>query len=139
MARWVVDGAAPLPQTFFVGAVEDAAVTGHLSLKVQPITLGDGRTPVMGADGVALHEGFVQTFAVDEARRRHGLGRALQQAGLALAAELGCYQMRSWSSADRAANYALKIGLHFAIQPGTHTLPDGTEIYGVFFVQTVEG
>lgn len=137
MARWVVDGESPLPGTHFLGMVDGPPVTGHLCLKVQPLTLGDGATPVMGPGGAGLTEAFVQTFAVDETHRRQGIGRALQTAGLSLAADLGCYQVRSWSSADRAANYALKIGLNFAIQPGTHTLPDGTEIYGVFFVQTV--
>ena len=47
----------------------------------------------------------MQTFAVEPDFRRQGHGRALQLAALDMSARLGCYQMRSWSTVDKQANY----------------------------------
>ncbi len=144
MLRWVVDERGLLRERLhLLGAVEAGQIVGHLSLKRQPIlvpaTIGSGgvETPVAGPDGAPLEELFVYTFAVDEGFRRRGIGRALQLAGLELARELGCYQVRSWSSLDKTANYALKIGLGFGIHPAVYTTESGLAVSGVYFVKTV--
>lgn len=83
-----------------------------------------------------LWESFVQTFQVEEASRRQGLGTALEQAAIALSRELGCYQMPSWSSFDKVANYAVKFQLGFAFCPGTFIVPrTGKQIPGGWFVK----
>jgi len=144
MLVWLIDERGLLREGLHIlGAVEDGQVVGHLALKRQPIvvpaTAGSGgvETPVVGPDGAPLEELFVYTFAVDQGCRRRGIGRALQIAGLELARDLGCYQVRSWSSLDKPANYALKIGLGFAIHPAVYTTGDGLAISGVYFVKTV--
>jgi GNAT superfamily N-acetyltransferase len=94
-------------------------------------------TPLTALDGRPLRELFVQTFAVDDAFRRQGCGRALQVAALELARTLGCYQMRSWSSLDKTANYALKLSLGFTAHPAIYEATGGQKISGVYFMKTV--
>jgi GNAT superfamily N-acetyltransferase len=144
MERWVIGkDDRPLADLFFLGVAAMGQVIGHITLKVQPITLPatewSDNQPVYLADtdGDRLHETFVQTFAVDEAHRRQGHGRALQLAALALTRNLGCYQMRSWSSADKTANYALKLSLGFAVHPSVMVARPRQRISGVYFVKTV--
>lgn len=140
MARWVVtpEGAA-LPGIHYLGIARDEDVIGHLTLIVQPLatpgTPGSASALLSAPDGVPLTEAFVQTFAVEPDYRRQGHGRALQEAALALAGRLGCYQMRSWSSLDKTANYALKIRLGFATCPAIYTTSSGQSIPGVYFVK----
>lgn len=144
MTKWVTDKQGqPLPRMSFLGAVVDDDVVGHVTLRLQAIVCpatawskGE-ETPVLGVHGEPLNETFVQTYGVDKHFRRCGIGTALQRAALALTSDLGCYQMRSWSSADRTANYALKVKLGFAIHPAVQELPDGRRISGVYFVKTV--
>jgi GNAT superfamily N-acetyltransferase len=144
MARWVVtaDG-LPLPGLCFLGAVGDGQVIGHISLKMQVITIpatewsGGADIPLTAPDGRPLRELFVQTFAVDDASRRQGCGRALQLAALDLARTSGCYQVRSWSSLDKTANYALKLSLGFAAHPAIYETTGGQPISGVYFIKAV--
>lgn len=141
MARWGVaaDG-SPLADTFYFGVVVESGVVGHLSLKRQPILVPpapSGTSALVGADGRALEEMFVQTFAVEETHRRRGYGRALQAAALDFTRENNCYQLRSWSSFDHRANYALKISLGFGVHPTLYETPAGAKIGGVYFVKTV--
>ncbi len=122
-------------------------MVGNLSLVLQDITSpptewshdrGYERT-LRAADGTPYRETFVETFMVEEAYRRRGYGRALQRAALGLSRELGAYQMRSWSSLDRAANYALKVSLGFAVHPAVqHAARTGEPISGVYFVKVVQ-
>ena len=121
MARWVLsDDHQPQPDHLCLGAISgNHDVIGNLVLAVQPITFpetewgaGHGHA-LTGPDGIPLRETFIATFAVDEAYRRQGYGRALQCAALDLTRELGCYQMRSWSSLDKVANFALKFPLWY--------------------------
>lgn len=144
MARWVLGrDRQPRPGLVFLGIPHDKAIVGHICLKLQPITLPpvaeNANHPIalLDADDRPLTELFVQTFAVDDDRRRRGCGRSLQLDALRLTRELGCYQMRSWSSADKVANYALKISLGFAVHPATQNTPTGGPIGGVYFVRTV--
>jgi GNAT superfamily N-acetyltransferase len=141
MAPWALDEAGdPVPSRVYLGAVEGGEVIAHMTLKIQPIRVptGSGEGAILEApDGETLCEAFVQTFAVDEDHRRRGHGRALQQAATATAKALGCYQLRSWASLDKGANYALKIGLGFAIHPALTETKDGQPVGGAFFVKTV--
>jgi GNAT superfamily N-acetyltransferase len=144
MRQWIVDETdLPLDNSHYLGAILGDVVIGHLTLKQQPIMIpatewaGDRETVVADATRQPLQELFVQTFAVDETYRRQRIGSRLQEAGLKLARTLGCYQVRSWSSLDRLANYQLKIKLGFAIHPSVYTTPSGLEVSGIFFVKTV--
>lgn len=150
MARWVLkpapDGIGfcgqPLPALYFLGVVEADRVVGHISLKMQrlvfPKIARNAQTQSLTThDDRILRELFVQTFAVNERFRSQGRGRTLQLAALDLCRRLGCYQLRSWSSADKRANYALKLKLGFAIHPAIFETPDGQRIQGVYFIKTV--
>ncbi len=141
MARWAVtsDG-QPLAQTYYLGVMVEQAVVGHLSLLRQPLCLpaaGDQPGAPLRLDGTPLDELFVQTFAVDTEHRRRGYGRALQQAALRLAHDLGVYQLRSWSSDDHPENYALKLRLGFAACPALYETDNGLKVSGIYFVKTV--
>jgi GNAT superfamily N-acetyltransferase len=144
-ARWVLDASdQPNASTHFLGIQSGNEVIANLTLKHQPITLlptdetgGESRW-LTGPDGLPLDELFVQTFTVEQPYRRRGYGTALQCAALDLAAELGCHQLRSWSSSDRQANYALKIKLGFAAHPAIFTTDSGLRVSGVYFVKTVQ-
>lgn len=140
-ARWVLDKQDfPQDGILFLAAAADGEVVGGLTLKQQDIIVpatewsGNEAHPLTGPDGGVLREAFVQTFHIDEAHQRQGYGRALQAAALEWARELGCYQMRSWSSLDRPANYALKLGMGFAAAPAICETGSGKKISGVYFV-----
>ncbi len=142
MARRIVDGSGTLkPALYVLCAVIDEHVAGHISLKMQLIPLaaanGADVVPLATPDGRRLRELFVQTFGVEAAYRRQGFGRALQLAALDLAKTFGCYQLRSWSTPDKTANYALKISLGFAALPATQQTPGGDTVSGVYFVKTI--
>lgn len=143
-ARWALAGVDDtLPGVYYFAAVDGQQVIGNITLKTQPITIpatewnGGVEQPLCGLDGRPLCEMFVQTFSVEEEHQRRGYGRTLQVAALSLARKLDCYQMRSWSSADRTANHALKLEMGFAAHPGIFTTASGQEISGVYFVMTV--
>jgi GNAT superfamily N-acetyltransferase len=133
----------PKPRCHYLGAVRGDQVIAHIAIQEQALVVpatawsGGSATPLAGADGHGLRETFVRAFAVEEAHRRQGYGRALQLAALARTRALGCYQMRSWSSLDKPANYALKLALGFAVHPAISVTPRGQEISGVYFVKTV--
>lgn len=144
MARYALaEDGAPQPDTYYLAAAIGDRVVGNLCLRLQPLTIPPGEpeggepTPLLGSGGEPLTELFVRTFAVDDDFRRQGHGRELQLAAVALARDLGCYQMRSWSSLDKSANYALKISLGFALHPAVEVVPSGERISGAFFVMHV--
>ncbi len=146
MARWVIEHGSELIEGLIcLGYVREGKVIGHLTFKVQDIVCpatewsGGEELIVRGADGQPLTETYVYTFAVEEKYRRRGIGRDLQLAALDWTRRLGCYQMRSWSSTDKEANYALKVSLGFAIHPGTYETASGYPVSGVYFVKTVGG
>jgi GNAT superfamily N-acetyltransferase len=144
MARWALGTAAdrPSPNLYFLGVIAHEGVIGHISLRVQDLVIPETTWSagqdhrLLGVDGHPLRETFVNTFAVDESHRRQGYGRALQLAALDLTRGLGCYQMRSWSSLDKTANFALKLGLGFAAFPAIQETGDRQMISGVYFVKT---
>ncbi len=144
MAQWVLDDEnRPLVGVYFLGITGADSVIGHISLKMQNIIIpatewgGGHEIPVTGSDNYPLREMFVQTFAVEEAYRRQGYGRALQLEALKLTEKLGCYQMRSWSSLDKNANYALKLDWGFAIQPAIYETDSRLRVSGVYFVRSI--
>jgi GNAT superfamily N-acetyltransferase len=143
--RWVLDG-RDKPQSselIMLGLEQDNAVAASLTLKVQPIVIpatewaGGKETELKDANGELLRETFVQTFFVDEAYRRQGLGEALQREALEVTRQLGCYQMRSWSSLDKDTNYRLKLKLGFAAHPAVYETDSGLKVSGLYFVKTV--
>lgn len=151
MAQWVLQPGQisadtpcqPLPALYFLVAVERDQVVGHITLKMQrvefPSANGDdaSSTAVLMRDERPLRELFVQTFAVNQEFRNQGRGRMLQSSALDLCRRLGCYQLRSWSSADKVANYALKLRLGFSIHPALLETPEGKQVAGAYFVKTV--
>jgi len=144
-ARWVLDD-DDLPKEadlVFLGVTDGEKVIGSLTLKKQTITMpasewaGERDRRLFGPDGEPLYETFVQTFFVDEDHRRKGYGLALQQQALQVTAQLGCIQMRSWSSLDKPANYQLKLKLGFAFHPEIQETPSGLRVSGGYFVKRV--
>jgi len=136
----------PDDEGFVIVAPEDDKVVGHISIKQQPVVHRDD-LPIKLLDmpnkrfidtyPPGLIEGFVQTFDVEEEYRRRGIGSGLQQAAFAQCCQRQLYQMRSWSSLDRPANYALKIALGFAVHPGHSYLSKRDEwVAGAFFVKS---
>lgn len=133
----------PKENCFYFGIMADGAVIGHISIRKQalvvPSSTLNGHYEVMlkAPDGHGLHEAFVLSFGVEVVQRRLGYGRALQEAAIDKARALGCYQMRSWSSADRTENYALKLSMGFAVLPALYPVPGGQPISGVYFVKRI--
>ena len=79
----------------------------------------------------------MQTFSVDSDWRRRRVGMRLQERALAVAADSGCHQIRSWSSRDNWANYRLKLAMGFGFHPAYQETPDGECIPGGYFVRPV--
>lgn len=145
--RFTLDDAQrPLAGVHVLVAEDAGRVVGSLGLRLQPIVAPETdwsrkeeRDPRLAdANGRPLTETFVQAFFVEKGWRRRGIGRRLQEAGLALTRELGACQMRSWSSLDRPANYRLKRSMGFAMHPATQTSWAGQPVSGVYFVKRVD-
>ena len=143
-ARYVLaEDGSPQPGMQYLAAAIGDRVVGNLCLRYQPITIPptdpEGEpTPLIGAAGQPFTDVFVCEFAVDQDYRRQGHGRELQLEGLALARDLGCYQVRSWSSLNKEANYALKMSLGFALHPAIQVTGSGERLRGAYFVARVE-
>lgn len=144
MTRWITDEQRnALPDVHYLGYLLDGSVVGHLALKEQPLIVPQTEWSrglehtVTSENNETLTELYVLTFAVDEEFRRHGYGSTLQRAGLTLGRERRAYQMRSWSSLDKDANFDLKLKLGFAVHPCTCFGPSGEEISGVYFIATI--
>jgi GNAT superfamily N-acetyltransferase len=131
---------------FVIVAMKNNRVVGHISIKHQPIAHRDD-LPIellempnkrfTDTHPPGLVEGFVQTFEVEEDYQRRGIGSQLQQAAFAECCQRGLYQMRSWSSLDRPANFALKIALGFAVHPGHYYLSKQNKwVAGAYFVKS---
>lgn len=144
-ARWVLDDEDQPKEDsliFLVGSA-DGEVMASLTLIRQEITIPetewstDMDRTLRDQAGQPLYETFVQTFRVDEAHRRKGIGRALQIAALRVTEEAGCIQMRSWSSLNASANYALKLSLGFGFHPEVQQTASGLRVSGGYFVKRV--
>jgi len=144
MARYALsEDGSPQPGMYYLAAATGEHIVGNLCLRHQPITIPpadpEGEpAPLLSPAGEPFTELFVCTFAVDAEYRRQGHGRELQLEGLALARERGCYQVRSWSSLDKEANYALKMSLGFALHPAIQVISSGKQFRGAYFVARVD-
>ncbi len=116
------------PCTLLVALV-NGEVTGFLRFAVQPIGPEAG-CPALYLDAVPLHEAKIHVFAVSEAYRNRGIGTRLQKQAIRRARHLGCYQLASYSSYGRDANYHVKLSLGFAAQPEVH----GDNDQGCYFL-----
>ncbi|MEZ4674296.1 MAG: GNAT family N-acetyltransferase [Caldilineaceae bacterium] len=114
-------------------ATKGGTVVGFLRLVTQPIGADDELPPTELA-GIPLLEAKVLAFGVMESYRRQGIGRALQAAALRLAKNLGCYQLRSYSSGDKVANHQLKLTMGFAL----HRTVRGEDRLGAYFVMPLQ-
>lgn len=142
MMHHALDSGLPKVDTTYIGIYEDIVI-GHISIQKQPLivpasSLTDDKPLALSRNEHQLYETFVQTFAVEESHRRRGYGRALQQSALEQTQAMGCCQMRSWSSADKYANYGLKLSMGFGVIPALYPMPGGKPISGVYFVMQVE-
>jgi GNAT superfamily N-acetyltransferase len=107
-------------------------IMGFLYFVTQEIGIEEDHAVVAFA-GQNLVEAKVIAFGVVPNYRRQGIGRELQLAAMALATELGCYQMRSHSGSDSLANHQLKLALGFSVHP----ILRGDDTAGVYFLKTL--
>ena len=115
-------------------ALEEEALIGFLRFVVQEIGPDMDAARVM-LNGTALTEAKILAFGVLEERRGSGVGRALQQAAIELAQGSDCYQIRSHSSGNNAANHHLKLSMGF----GVHPVVRGEDRGGVYFIPPLAG
>ncbi len=139
--RWVKSDDQIRDRIVFVSAFTARRAVGHISLLIQPLTVpGNPPSPLTDQGGQILRETFVQTFFVEEEHRRQGLGRRLQEKALEVSASMGCWQMRSWSTPDKTANYRLKLALGFCFCPAVQELPSGQgSVAGGYFIKNLSG
>lgn len=126
-----------LEESHFLAAVVGEIYVGVLIFVVQPLGPEMDVPVICNTEGRPLKEAKVRAFYVDPAYRNQGIGTGLQKALLSQAQHLGCYQVRSRSELDKAANYAIKLKLGFAIHPAVRTFKDGRTSAGVYWVKAV--
>jgi GNAT superfamily N-acetyltransferase len=97
-------------------AVKENQVVGFLRFGVQAIGAEED-CPPLTLEGVPLTEAKIHAYAVREERCGHGIGTALQRRAIAVARDLGCHQLSSHSSYERAANCRVKLSLGFCALP----------------------
>lgn len=97
-------------------AVADDMPVGVLRFIAQRLGEDEERPPIIH-NGKILVEGKVISFGVRPEYHNQGIGRALQEKAIAMARQEGCYQFRSRSWYQSAANFHLKISLGSGIQP----------------------
>lgn len=143
--QWVLDeNNQPKHENLvFLAALEEKEIIGSLTLIRQQITIpatewAEERDRVLrDANNAPLYETFVGTFYVNPDNRRQGYGRDLQLAALQKTRKLGYFQMRSWSSLDKPANYQLKLSLGFGFHPEVQETASGQRVSGGYFIRTV--
>lgn len=124
---------APVPFYAAVALDQDQIIGYHVFL-IQPIG-PEMDVRIITHNGTLLQEAKIRTLRVEDAYQNQGIGTRLQQQTLKMAADLGCWQMRSRSAIDRAHNYRIKIKLGFAAHPHLRTYKDGTKKEGVYWVK----
>ena len=120
-------------QSYLLVALQFNKVVGFLRFAVQPIG-PEAKCPPLYKNGVQLTEAKIHAFAVIENARKQGIGTALQKQAIYRAKELGCYQLASYSSYGREANYHIKLSLGFGAQPEVH----GDNSQGVYFIMPLQ-
>jgi len=133
-ADWVAANAPWHRSAHLLVALDGGVVAGFLRFVVQEIGPELGRPPVMLGDR-PLIEAKVLAFGVLPAFRGRGLGRALQEAVIARALQLGCHQVRSHSGGANAENHQLKLSLGF----GVHPILRGEDTTGAYFILPLGG
>ncbi len=116
-------------QAYLLVALQSNEVVGFIRFVVQPIG-PEARCPPLYLNGAQLSEAKIHAFAVREDARGQGIGTELQRKTIQRAKTLGCYQVASYSSYGRDANYHIKLSLGFAAQPEVH----GDNHQGVYFI-----
>lgn len=103
---------------YFLVALQGDELLGFLQFFLQPMG-PDRDCPLLYLHGMMLIEAKIIAFGVRKEWRRYGVGRALQERAISRARELGCHQLRSYSSNEpaHAANYQLKLAMGFGAQP----------------------
>jgi aminoglycoside 6'-N-acetyltransferase len=136
--RWIRDGEDFKPGLHVIVAAREneARVIGHIALVHQSIEIPSDPPVRVRLHGEELEELFVQSFRVEQEYQNRGIGKRLQQEAFELAKQRCCYQLRSWSSLGKDANYALKLGLRFGAHPGFEYHPELSDpfIHGIYFV-----
>ena len=120
-------------QTYLFVALQLNEVVGFLRFAVQPIG-PEAKCPSLYKNGIQLTEAKIHAFAVIENARRQGIGTELQKLAIYRAKELECYQVTSYSSYGREANYRVKLSLGFGAQPEIH----GDNEKGVYFIMPLQ-
>ena len=110
-------------------ALRNGQITGFLRFITQTIGIEEDHEPVT-LNNIPLIEAKVLAFGVEPTYRNQDIGRSLQEAGIRLATQYGCYQLRSHSSGDNEANHHLKLSMGFAVHPVVRD--DDTR--GVYFI-----
>lgn len=112
-------------------AERDGAIVGFLRFTVQAIGAEDDLPDILpiSSEGRLYTEAKILAFGVPEVYRRQGIGRALQEAAIRFAYDLGCWQIRSFSDTGYDANYQVKLSLGYAV----HVL-NSERRQGVYFL-----
>ena len=116
-------------QAHLLVALQSNKVVGFIRFVVQPIG-PEAQCPTLYLKDVPLTEAKIHAFAVCEDARGQGIGTELQRQAIFRAKAAGCYQVASYSSYGREANYHIKLSLGFAAQPEVH----GDNHQGVYFL-----
>ena len=111
------------------GYIEKKELKACIRYCIQPIGY-EQKTAPLTYKGKVLTEAKINAFAVENDCRNKGIGKNLQKTLIEDAKQRGCYQLSSYSTFDKEANYAVKIALNFCIQPEIQ--PDGTQ--GSYFL-----
>ena len=80
------------------------------------------------------YEGFIDILEVHKDFRHRGIATQLIDMSLERVKEKGVYQVRSWSSLDKAEAIPMWKALGFGLCPAT-TFPKGQEVKGYFVVK----
>jgi len=120
-------------QAYLFVALQSNEVVGFLRFAVQPIG-PEAKCPPLFLNGEQLTEAKIHAFAVRTDARGQGIGTELQKQAICRARELSCYQVASYSSYGRDANYHVKLSLGFAAQPEIH----GDNEQGVYFIMPLQ-
>jgi GNAT superfamily N-acetyltransferase len=108
-------------------------VCGFLRFVTQVIGSEEDHAPV-SFDGRELVEAKVLGFGVLPQFRRKRIGVRLQEQLIARARELGCFQIRSYSSGENIENHMLKLSMGFAVHPVVR----GGDLGGVYFLKCLK-
>ena len=88
------------------------------------------KCPIVSLSEKPLTEAKINVFVVHADFRGGGLGTQLQKYVIEHARMSGCYQVASYSTYDKVANYHVKLKLGFCVQPEKQS--DGTQ--GCYFL-----